>query len=282
MSLTEPDHPPMSPAAPPMQPGPTSDRSTWPSVLGTIAIIFGAGGLLSGVFSIVAPSVMEAFVSSGPGSPSEVSPQVISLSSTTSSAAQEAGILVGDVIEAVEGRAVTMESLIETIHASPNSPLTLRIRRDGARQDVVVTPRLVDDVGLIGVGLCCPESVRARFEVMNAWLVWNTLMALLCIGAAGLLLAGGILLIKRRARAINALKIWAALRIPLVVASGALVLVTQNALREVREVLDAPSVPFAAVMAANVFWLVFGCALPVFVLIWFARERVKTEIRRWT
>ena len=81
------------------------------------------------------------------------SPQVVSMSSTTSSAAQEAGILVFDVIEAVEGREVTMESLVEAINASPNSPLTLRIRRDGVRQDIVVTPQLVGGVGLIGVAL---------------------------------------------------------------------------------------------------------------------------------
>ena len=81
------------------------------------------------------------------------SPQVVSMSSTTSSAAQEAGILVFDVIEAVEGREVTMESLVAAINASPNSPLTLRIRRDGVRRDIVVTPQLVDGVGLIGVAL---------------------------------------------------------------------------------------------------------------------------------
>ena len=80
-------------------------------------------------------------------------PQVVSMMSTTSSAARDAGILVGDVIEAVEGREVTTESLMETIRASPDISLTLRIRRDGVRQDVVVTPQLVDDVGLIGVGL---------------------------------------------------------------------------------------------------------------------------------
>ena len=62
-------------------------------------------------------------------------------------------MLVGDVIEAVEGREVTIESLIETIQASPNLPLTLRIRRDGTRQDIVVTPQLVSGVGLIGVQL---------------------------------------------------------------------------------------------------------------------------------
>ena len=62
-------------------------------------------------------------------------------------------MLVGDVIEAVEGREVTIESLIETINASPDRPLSLRIRRDGARLEVVVTPQLVDGVGLIGVQL---------------------------------------------------------------------------------------------------------------------------------
>ncbi len=83
----------------------------------------------------------------------DVSPQVIAVSSTSSSAAQEAGMLVGDVIEAVEGREVTIESLIETINASPDRALTLRIRRDGARLEVVVTPQLVGGVGLIGVQL---------------------------------------------------------------------------------------------------------------------------------
>ena len=95
----------------------------------------------------------------------DVSPQVVSMSSmssmssATSSAALEAGILVGDVIEAVEGNEVTMESLVEAINASANTSLTLQIRRDGVRQDIDVTPKLVGDVGLIGVGLS-PFEVR--------------------------------------------------------------------------------------------------------------------------
>ena len=83
----------------------------------------------------------------------DVSPQVIAMSSTISSAAQKAGMLVGDVIEAVEWREVTIESLVETINASPNRPLTLRIRRDGVRQDIMVTPQLGGGVGVIGVQL---------------------------------------------------------------------------------------------------------------------------------
>ena len=108
----------------------------------------------SGVRTVqVTPVARTAYDLGDLGVGPDVSPQVIAVSSTTSSAAQEAGMLVGDVIEAVEGREVTIESLIETINASPDRPLTLRIRRDGARQDIVVTPQLVGDVGLIGVGL---------------------------------------------------------------------------------------------------------------------------------
>ena len=82
-----------------------------------------------------------------------VSPQVASVGDLDSSAAAEAGILVGDVIEAVEGVDVTMQTLVEKINGSAGVPLTLRVRRDGVRLDVGVTPRLVGGVGLIGVGL---------------------------------------------------------------------------------------------------------------------------------
>ena len=81
-----------------------------------------------------------------------ISPQVASMQSSNSTA-RDAGILVGDVIEGVEGRAVNQNSLIEIINENPNIPLTLQIRRDGVQHDIVVTPNLVDGVGLIGVFL---------------------------------------------------------------------------------------------------------------------------------
>ncbi|MDP6579154.1 MAG: RIP metalloprotease RseP [Vicinamibacterales bacterium] len=82
----------------------------------------------------------------------DVSPQVVAWS-PSSTAARDAGILVGDVIEGVDGLEVTQDTLVETINASPGVPVTLRIRRDGEPQDIVVTPQLVDDVGVIGVAL---------------------------------------------------------------------------------------------------------------------------------
>lgn len=108
----------------------------------------------SGVRTVqVIPAAQTAWNLGDLGIGPAATPQVVSMMSTSSSAAQEAGILVGDVIEAVEGREVTTGSLMSMIQASPDIPLTLRIRRDGVRQDIVVTPQLVDDVGLIGVGL---------------------------------------------------------------------------------------------------------------------------------
>ena len=111
----------------------------------------------------VTPAARTAYNIGDLGIGPDVSPQVLSVSatssSTTSSAARGAGILVGDVIEAADGRDVTMESLVETLQASPNRPVTLQIRRDGARRDIVVTPQLVGGVGLVGVQLA-PLEMR--------------------------------------------------------------------------------------------------------------------------
>ena len=111
----------------------------------------------------VTPAARTAYNIGDLGIGPDVSPQVLSVSatssSTTSSAARGAGILVGDVIEAADGRDVTMESLVETLQASPNRPVTLQIRRDGVRRDIVVTPQLVGGVGLVGVQLA-PLEMR--------------------------------------------------------------------------------------------------------------------------
>ncbi len=85
-------------------------------------------------------------------------PQVrgLTLSSTRAS---DAGILVGDVIEAIDGEPATSETLIKTINEHAGTPLTLTVRRPGGAHDLVVTPELVGDVGLIGVALS-PYEVR--------------------------------------------------------------------------------------------------------------------------
>ncbi len=104
--------------------------------------------------------------------------------------ADRAGIMVGDVIEAVEGEAVTSDELVDQINASPDQSLTLTVRRGETVQDIAVTPGLVGAVGLIGVSISpyevrtidpgFLEAVRLSFERNVEWsgLIFKTLVGL--------------------------------------------------------------------------------------------------------
>ena len=105
--------------------------------------------------------------------------------------ADAAGILVDDVIEAVEGDAVSSETLVERINASPGEPLSLTVRRDGVVQEIVVTPALKGDIGLIGVSISpyevrviepdFLESIQLSLQRNYEWsgLIFQTLVGLL-------------------------------------------------------------------------------------------------------
>lgn len=77
----------------------------------------------------------------------------------SATAARRAGIEIGDVIEAVDGRPVSQQSLIEAINASAGAPVALRIRRDGAAQEITLAAEPVGDRWMIGVSLS-PYEVR--------------------------------------------------------------------------------------------------------------------------
>ena len=71
--------------------------------------------------------------------------------------AARAGILRGDVIEELDGEPVGRDRLIERINASAGEPVHLTVRRGDRREDIVVTPALTGDVGLIGVSISAYE-----------------------------------------------------------------------------------------------------------------------------
>ena len=86
----------------------------------------------------------------------EMHPQVRSV--TRGEPADHAGIKVGDVIFAVDGRAVvTLNDFVDIIQQRADMAVTLTVGRGEARRDVVVTPARRDGVGKIGVGLI-PEA----------------------------------------------------------------------------------------------------------------------------
>ena len=84
-------------------------------------------------------------------------PQIRSV--TPGEPAEGAGIQAGDVIEAVEGDAVASDELVSRINAHAEQPLRLQVRRGQSRRDIVVTPALKGDIGLIGVSIS-PFEVR--------------------------------------------------------------------------------------------------------------------------
>ncbi len=83
--------------------------------------------------------------------------------------AEAAGLRPGDAIVAIDGKPmVTGDTVVDTIHRSPNKPLVLRIEREGTRFDVTVTPRLDprQRIGLIGFA---PQLIRERMGLVRAF-----------------------------------------------------------------------------------------------------------------
>ena len=86
----------------------------------------------------------------------KVSPQVAGFAPSPT-VAQDAGIEIGDVIEMVDGHAVTLQSLIQMINTSAGASLTVSVRRDGMVRDFDLAAQSVGDAWRIGVSLI-PES----------------------------------------------------------------------------------------------------------------------------
>ena len=99
----------------------------------------------------------------------DVYPQIVSV--VPGDPADRAGIEPGDVITAVDGERITRDNaLVGMINENAGNPLTLTVRRDNEQLQVVVTPQLRGDVGLIGVGLS-PFEVR-RIDPGPLQAVW--------------------------------------------------------------------------------------------------------------
>ena len=97
-----------------------------------------------------------------------IQPQITSV--TPGEPADLAGIESHDVIVALNGDPVTSAELVDRINASADRTLGLTVRRRDTLKEIQVTPALVGDVGLIGVGLSAYEvtTIEPGFlEVFN-------------------------------------------------------------------------------------------------------------------
>ncbi len=205
----QPGHQASSPSTPPSATAPArapEGNSTWPVVLGIVALVFGVAGFLGNLWGTVATSVAEGLVSS----------------------------LTGEL--------------------------------SGQEEDVV----------------------RVVFEITRSWRLWTVGVALIGALVSGLLLVGGILLLLRRAAAASLLKLWAVVRMVMVIVGGYVGLqVQREIMAAMHDLLGAEmdQIPQGLVAATTAFGMMFGImfgwALPVFVLIWFARQKIKDEVDGW-
>ena len=131
--------------------------------------------------------------STGLGIQPIIQPQITSV--TPGEPADLAGVESRDVIVALNGDPVTSAELVERINASADHSLDLTIRRRDTLKEIRVTPALVGDVGLIGVGLSAYEvtTIEPGFlEAFNLSLEQNYEWAGLIFQTVGGLLTGGV------------------------------------------------------------------------------------------
>ena len=122
---------------------------------------------------------------------------------------------------------------------------------------------------------------EASMALMKNWPGWLLVNALAVIVTAAILLAGGIGLVKRARWGVIATRIWVFVKIALVATSAGLgYAMQQDTLRAMPQQgfpMSGESLTFVG-LAFSVLW---GWTLPVFMLIWFGRERIRNEVAGW-
>lgn len=114
---------------------------------------------------------------------------------------------------------------------------------------------------------------------------WSIVLTLLGFTLAVMLLAGGIGVAKRRLWGVKVCRIWAILRIIHVLFGTVLGYIAYQKALETMYQQSSGATPMTPppifALLGVCFELVWGMALPVFMLIWFSRSRIKEEIKGW-
>jgi membrane-associated protease RseP (regulator of RpoE activity) len=157
-----------------VEPG-DEDRAFYKQPAGKRTIVLAAGSVMHFIIAVV----LVLFASFAIGQVVETSPALAKTSDCVASGtdqkcgqgdavegpAKAAGIQPGDVVVAIDGRAVKDgESFVRTVRANPGEPLAMTLDRDGKRVDVTVLPvpverpsledpKKTETVGAIGVNV---------------------------------------------------------------------------------------------------------------------------------
>ncbi len=139
-----------------------------------------------------------------------------------------------------------------------------------------------------------PEGQVTGLEGMMDWAVWLVALAVVSMLIAVLLLVAGIGITKRRAWGPKVALVWAGLKMIFVVVNSVIGYLVQIAQFEAMQEAMANDQNMPAGMGAfmgslmqafGIFGLLIGVlwgwALPVFLFIWFARKKIRTETAGW-
>ncbi len=127
--------------------------------------------------------------------------------------------------------------------------------------------------------------VKDSIEQSQAWLIVSSLVMLIL---SVLLLVIGIGVLRRRRRIVRLIRVWAVLMILYIPVTAAFQYRMQQTQFELmaQQSGGAPPMPSGVPMVISAFsivvTLVLGWALPVFLLIWFRRSRIRTEWMGWS
>lgn len=130
-----------------------------------------------------------------------------------------------------------------------------------------------------------PEQAAALGNV-EAWGKWIAISSALTLLIALVLLVAGIALVKRRRYAIKLTRIWAVSKMLFALVSTYVGYIIQQEqfeqMSQQNPVLSGSPFVDIALVVGVAFGLVWGCAFPMFVLIWFSRSKVKAEYSQWS
>lgn len=143
-----------------------------------------------------------------------------------------------------------------------------------------VTPLLADLFASI-----LPDEEDAML-VAGGWAWFVVSSSIVLMSLAGLQITGGLGLLRRRAWAVRASVIWAIAKI--VVVTVNIVPNYMMQMQQMSEQNDTAGLPggtesfvLAILILSVLFGLLWGWALPVFSLFWFARSKIKQETAQW-
>ena len=131
-----------------------------------------------------------------------------------------------------------------------------------------------------------PFMFAGQAEAIEQSTVWNVGSGVAGLVIAVLLLVGGIRIVGRHRGAVVVLRGWAVAKILFILITtvvGYQLVQSQMEAFQNNPNLAGPGAPVFKTVGAigMVFGVVFLCSLPVFVLIWFSRSKIKDEVAGW-